>query len=83
MHKSRMRAALAVVCCLHGFPAAAAFGQGLTGDSIVEQARAHYYNLSQQGLKEFRCDVRLDWNAVRDAHSGDAGPGPELLPLLR
>jgi hypothetical protein len=83
MHKSRMRAALAVVCCLHGFPAAAAFGQGLTGDSVVEQARAHYYNLSQQGLKEFRCDVRLDWNAVRDAHSGDAGPGPELLPLLR
>jgi len=78
-----MRLAGAVVCCLLGFPMACAFGQASPDSQAVEDARTAYYNLHDQGLREFRCDVRVDWSAGLVSQNGDTAPVAELLPLLR
>jgi hypothetical protein len=83
MQTTRIRLAVGVVCCVFAFPAAAAFGQGSNEGSIVEQARADYYNLPEQGFKAFHCDVRVDWNAVLVSQNGDTAGSQELIPLLR
>jgi hypothetical protein len=49
----------------------------------VEDARTAYYNLQDQGLREFRCDVRVDWNAALVSQNGDTTGPQELPPLLR
>ena len=83
MRTIRIRPAGAVVCCLLGFPVACAFGQAPPDSQIVEDARTAYYNLHDQGLNEFRCDVRVDWSAGLVSQNGDSAPIAELLPLLR
>ena len=83
MRTVRIRLAGAVVCCLLGFPVACAFGQAPPDSQIVEDARTAYYNLHDQGLNEFRCDVRVDWSAGLVSQNGDTAPIAELLPLLR
>src|ERR1700722_7086604 len=83
MQNSRIRLVAAVVCCLLGFPVACAFGQALPDSQIVEDARTAYYNLHDQGLTEFRCDVRVDWNAPLPSQNGETARSGELLPLLR
>jgi len=83
MQNSRIRLAAAVVCCLLGFSVACAFGQASPDSQVVEEARTAYYNLHDQGLNEFRCDVRVDWNAALVSQNGDTAGSGELLPLLR
>ena len=78
-----IRLAGAVVFCPLVFPVACAFGQASPGSQIVEEARTAYYNLHDHGLNEFRCDVRVDWNAAFVSQNGDTAGPQELLPLLR
>jgi hypothetical protein len=82
MQTTPIRLFVAVVCCLPVFVAAPAFGQ-LSNNQIVEDARADYYNLPEQGLKEFRCDVRVDWGAALDSTKPDAAGRDEVLAVLR
>jgi hypothetical protein len=83
MHNSRIRLVAAVVCCLLGFPVACAFGQASQDSQIVEEARTAYYNLHDQGLTGFRCNVRVDWNAALLSQNVDTNGAPELLAVLR
>lgn len=83
MRTTWTRLAGAVVCCFLGFPMDGAFGQASPDSQIVEDARTAYYNLHDQGLREFRCDVRVDWTAGLVSQNGDAAPVAELLPVLR
>jgi hypothetical protein len=83
MQNSRIRLVAAVVCCLLGFPVACAFGQASPDSQMVEEARTAYYNLQDQGLTGFRCNVRVDWNAALLSQNVDANGSQELLPLLR
>jgi hypothetical protein len=82
MRNSRIRLVAAVVCCLPGPGAACAFGQSLPDSQIVEQARTAYYNLHDQGLTGFRCNVRVDWNAALASQNLDPSRTQELLPVL-
>jgi hypothetical protein len=61
----------------------AAFGQTPDSAQIVEDARADYYNLAQQGLKEFRCDVKTDWGAALEPATTDAAGREQILAALR
>jgi hypothetical protein len=83
MQNSRIPLVAAVVCCFLGPPASSAFGQASPDSQIVEDARTAYYNLRDQGLSEFRCEVRIDWNAGLVSPNGDATGSGELWPLLR
>ncbi len=83
MQITRIQLAVAVVCCLLTFPAASAFGQTQSDDQIVEQARASYYDLHKEGLKGFRCDVRVDWDAAFASMKTDEAAREQLLPLVR
>lgn len=83
MGTTRIQLAVAVVCCLLAFGAASAFGQTTSDDQIVEQARKSYYNLRDAGLKGFRCDVRVDWDAALRSTKTDDAAREQLLPLLR
>jgi hypothetical protein len=83
MQNSRIPLVAAVVCCFLGPPASSAFGQASPDSQIVEDARTAYYNLRGQGLSEFRCEVRIDWNAGLVSPNGDATGSGELWPLLR
>ena len=83
MRNSRIRLVAAGVCCLLGFPVTCAFGQASPDSQMVEEARTAYYNLHDQGLTGFRCNVRVDWNAVLLSQNVDANGSQELLPLLR
>lgn len=49
----------------------------------MEDARTDYYNLPEQGLKEFRCDVRVDWGAALDSTKTDGAGREEILEVLR
>jgi hypothetical protein len=73
----------AFLCCLLSFPVAAAVGQASPDSQIVEDARTAYYNLHDQGLNEFRCDVRVDWNTGLVSQNGDTAGSGDPLPLLR
>jgi hypothetical protein len=83
MRTIRIQLTVTVVCGLLGLPAGSAFGQAANSAQIVEDARADYYNLPEQGLKEFRCDVRVDWGAALDSTKTDAARRDELLAVLR
>lgn len=83
MQTTRIQLAVAAVCCLLAFPAASAFGQSTNDDQVIEQARKSYYNLHDAGLKGFRCDVRVDWDAALRAMKTDEAAREQLLPLLR
>jgi hypothetical protein len=83
MRTTRIQLAVAVVCCLSIFPTATAFGQSSNSDQIVEEARTAYANLRDQGVKEFRCEVRVDWDAALASMKTDAAGREQLLPLLR
>jgi hypothetical protein len=82
MQTTQVRLSVAVVCCFPILVAAPSFGQ-VSNDQTIEDARADYYNLAEQGLKEFRCDVRVDWDAALDPTKTDAAGREELLAVLR
>ncbi|MDR3722298.1 MAG: hypothetical protein P4L00_11915 [Candidatus Acidoferrales bacterium] len=82
MRITRIPLAVAAVCCVLTFSAASAFGQAASDDQIVEQARKAYYNLHDEGLKEFRCEVRVDWDAASAGTKTDGAVRPEFLPPL-
>jgi hypothetical protein len=79
MRTTRIQLAVALVCGLLTLPTASAFGQASSDDQIVEQARKAYYNLHDQGLKEFRCDVRVDWDTTSAGTKADGAERPEFL----
>jgi hypothetical protein len=83
MRNIRVQLAVALVSSLLSLPAASAFGQAPSNAQIVEDARTDYYNLPQQGLKEFRCDLRVDWGTALDSTKTDAAGREELLAELR
>jgi hypothetical protein len=82
MRTIRIRLTVAVVCALLTLPAISAFGQASSNDQIVEQARKAYYNLHDQGLKDFRCEVRVEWDAGSAGKRTDGVVGPEFFPSL-
>jgi hypothetical protein len=82
MRTTRIPLAVAVLCGLLTFAAPSAFAQAPGDDQIVEQARKSYYNLHDQGLKEFRCDVRVEWDAASAEKRTDGTVGPEFFPPL-
>jgi hypothetical protein len=70
-------------CCGVFGSGGAAFGQATSGSAQrVEDARGDYYNLAQQGLKEFRCDVKTDWGAALAVAASDAAGRERLLATL-
>lgn len=83
MQTTRVKLIVAVVCCLLTFPVASASAQTTSDDQVVEQARKSYYSLSAAGLKGFRCDVRLDWDAALRSMKTEDAAREQLLPLLR
>jgi hypothetical protein len=75
--------ASAFVCCAVAAFVVSAFAQAPSGSAqMVEDARGDYYNLAQQGLKEFRCDVRTDWGVALAAATSDAAGREKLLAAL-
>jgi hypothetical protein len=83
MRNIQLQLAVALVSIPFGWPAASAWGQAPSSAQIVEDARTDYYNLPAQGLKEFRCDVRVDWDAAVDSAKMDAAGRGEVLRVLR
>lgn len=83
MQTTRIRPLVAVLYCLLTFSPASALAQTTSDDQVVEQARKSYYNLRDAGLKGFRCDVRLDWDAALRSMKTDDATREDLLPQLR
>ena len=56
---------------------------GADRKETIRQARASYYNLKDEGLTEFRCEVQLDWDSMYKSLKTDAVGRDQLLPILR
>jgi len=50
---------------------------------ITRKARAAYYNLKNEGLTDFQCQVLPDWDAVYKAMPQDALGQEQVLPVLK
>jgi hypothetical protein len=52
-------------------------------EKIIQQAQQAYYNLPAHGLKEFHCQVLLDWEKAYKNLGLDATARDQLLPIMK
>lgn len=62
MHTPKQKVSLAIVLSFFFTTFHPAFG--IDKEEFIKLARKSYYNLPNAGLKEFRCEITPDWDAL-------------------
>lgn len=71
---------IAVWLLLIAFPV---FAQDAASKQAISQARQSYYNLPNEGMTAFQCDLTPNWNALlEDARKQDANAADSAIKVL-
>ena len=69
--------------CTFASPFAPALAQTNADDQLIAKMRETYYDLHKEGLNEFHCQARVDWDAALRSLKMDDATRAQLLPILR
>jgi hypothetical protein len=83
VNSARLRTKLAMTMCFALLCPTSSIGLETDQKAIINQARRAYYNLANEGLQEFRCEVLPNWDSAFQALNADQVGKDQVLPILR